>query len=140
MQREICFLRYWNTLLRAQNFKPKFELQTSLARNSPVGTSELLSFDSNSDLPWDWRFPEILLGDFSLISPVGVYHASTFLGNCTGLRVNYSVNIENYFSYTCYQTRIFHSKSAILIVLCLVLIDSLFSTIFTWWFKGKLFH
>ena len=38
-----------------------------------------------------------------------------------GLRVVYSVNIENYFLYTCYQTRIFHSKYVILIALCLVL-------------------
>ena len=38
-----------------------------------------------------------------------------------------------------YQTRIFHSKSVILIVLYLDLTNSLFSTIFTQWFKGKLF-
>ena len=58
----------------------------------------------------------------------------------SGSRINYSVNIENYFLYTCYQNRIFHSKSVILIVLCLVLTHSLFSTIFTRWFKGKLFR
>ena len=36
---EIYFFRSWNTLPRAQNFKPKFEFQTSLAQNYPVGTS-----------------------------------------------------------------------------------------------------
>ena len=39
----------------------------------------------------------------------------------SGLRVNYSVNIENCFSYTCYQIRIFHSKFVIIIALCLYL-------------------
>ena len=33
----------------------------------------------------------------------------------------------------------YHSKYVILIVLCLVLTNSLFLTIFTWWFKGKSF-
>ena len=69
---EIRFFISWNTLPRAQNFKPKFEFQTSLAQNSPVGTSELLPFGANLDLPWDWIFPEILLGDSSLVPPVGV--------------------------------------------------------------------
>ena len=44
------------------------------------------------------------------------------------------------YNFSGYQTRIFHSKSVILIVLCLVLTNSLFSTIFTRWFKGKLFR
>ena len=47
----------------------------------PTGTLELLTFEANSDLPWDWRFLEILLGDSSLLSPVGVYYASPFVGN-----------------------------------------------------------
>ena len=72
-------LRSWNTLPRTQNLKPKFEFQTLLARNSPAGTSELLPFGSNLDLPWYWRFPEILLGDSSLLFPVGVYYASPFV-------------------------------------------------------------
>ena len=81
VQREIRLFRSWNTLPRAQNLKPKFEFQTSLARNYPAGTLELLSFGSNSDFPWDWRSSEILLRDSSLISPVGVYYASLFVGN-----------------------------------------------------------
>ena len=81
MQREICLFRSWNTLPCAKNFKPKFEFQTLLARNSPVGTSELLPFGANSDIPWDWSSPEILLGDSSLLFPVGVYFVSNFLGN-----------------------------------------------------------
>ena len=49
--------------------------------------------------------------------------------------------LKIYFLYTFsgYQTRIFLSKSVILIVLCLVFTNSLFPTIFTQWFKGKLF-
>ena len=81
MQREIRFSRYLNTLPHAQNFKPKFEFQTLLAQNSLVGTSEFLPFGTNSDLPWYWRFPEIFLGDSSVLSPVGVYYDSPFLGN-----------------------------------------------------------
>ena len=80
---EIRLFRSWNNIPRAQIFKPKFEFQTSLARDSPVGTSELLPFGANSDLTWDWRFPEIILGDYSLLSPVGFYYASTLLGNYT---------------------------------------------------------
>ena len=77
----IRLLRSWNTLPRSQNFKPRFEFQNLLAQNYPVDNSELLPFGANSDLPWYWRFPEIILGDYSLILPVGVYYASTFLGN-----------------------------------------------------------
>ena len=80
MQKYICLFRSWNNLPRTQNFKPKFEFQTSLARISPVGTSELLPFGANSDLPWDWRFPDILLRDSSLLFHFGVYYDSTFLG------------------------------------------------------------
>ena len=29
------------------------------SKNCPAGTSELLPFGVNSDLPWDWKFPEI---------------------------------------------------------------------------------
>ena len=56
--------------------------------------------------------------------------------------MNDIVNFEDNFLYIfiSYQTRIFHSKSVILIVLFLVLTNSLFSTIFTQWFKGKLFR
>ena len=79
--REIQFLISSNTLPCARNFKPKFEFQTSLAQNSPVGTSELLPFGANLDLPWDWIFPKILLGDSSLICSVGVYYICfSFLG------------------------------------------------------------
>ena len=38
----IHFFRYLNPLPRAQNFNPKFEFQTLLAQNSPVGTLEFL--------------------------------------------------------------------------------------------------
>ena len=77
--------RYLNTLPCAQNLKPKFEFQTPLARNSPAGTSELITFGANSDLrrncklrrnclagtselipfgansdlPWEWKLPDI---------------------------------------------------------------------------------
>ena len=68
-------LEYSNLRLKAQTF------QTSFVRNSPVGTSELLTFGAKSDLPWDWRFPDILLVDSSLIFPIGVYCASPLLGN-----------------------------------------------------------
>ena len=47
----------------------------------------------------------------------GFYKQFIFLKILNGLRVNYSVDIENYFSYTCYQTRNYHSTSVILIVL-----------------------
>ena len=81
MQREIRLFRFWNTLPHAQNLKPKFEFQTLLAQNSPAGTSELLLFGAKSDSPWNWIFPEILLGDSSLLFPVGVYYASPIVGN-----------------------------------------------------------
>ena len=48
------------------------------------------------------------------------------------------MNITVLYNFSGYQTRIFHSNSVILIVLCLDLENSLFSTIFTQWFKGKL--
>ena len=73
--------RSWNTLPRTQNLKLKFEFQTSLARKYPAGTSELLSFGANLDLPRDWRFPEILIGDSSLLFPVGVYYGPPLVGN-----------------------------------------------------------
>ena len=78
---EICFFRSWNTLPCAQNLKPKFEYQTPLVQNSPVGTSWLLPFGANLDLPWDWRFLESPIVDSSLLFPVGVYYASNFLWN-----------------------------------------------------------
>ena len=81
MQREIRLFRSWNTLPRAKNLKPKFEFQTSLAQNAPAGTSELFPFGTNSDLRWDWKSREILLGDSSLLSPVGFYYASPFVRN-----------------------------------------------------------
>ena len=36
---------------------------------------------ANSDLPWEWMLPEILLGDSSLLLPAGVYCDSPLLGN-----------------------------------------------------------
>ena len=33
------------------------------------------------DIPWDWRFSYILLGDSSLLLLVGVYYDSPLLGN-----------------------------------------------------------
>ena len=68
MQREIRFFISWN-------FHP------SLAQKSPVGTSSLIPFGTNSDTPWDWRLPKILLGYSSFLYHVGVYYASYFLGN-----------------------------------------------------------
>ena len=50
---EIHFFIFWNTLPRVQNFKPKFEFQTSLEQNSPVGTSELLPYC------WDNWFQQV---------------------------------------------------------------------------------
>ena len=64
-KREIHFFRSRNPLPRAQNFKPEFEFQTLLARNYPVGTSELLPLGANLDLTWDWIFQEISLRDYS---------------------------------------------------------------------------
>ena len=82
MQREISIFRSWLTLPCARNLKPKFEnFKTSLARNSPAGTSELLPFGANSDPPSDWRFPEIFLGSSSLLLPVGVNYAYFFVEN-----------------------------------------------------------
>ena len=49
-------------------------------RNSPVGTSELLPFGANLDLPWDWRFLETILRESSFSFPDGVYYAYIFLG------------------------------------------------------------
>ena len=57
------------------------EFKIALAQNPRIGSSELLPFGTNSDLPWDWIFPEILMGYSSLLSPVGVYFASNLLGN-----------------------------------------------------------
>ena len=52
--------------------------------------------------------------------------------------VNFKDNVFVHFQWLSNQN--FHSESVILIVLCLVLTDSLFSTNFTRWFKGKLFR
>ena len=68
---EIPFFRSWNPLSLAWNFKLKFQFQTLLARNSPVGTSELLPFGINWDLTWDWISTEIHLRDFSLFYLLG---------------------------------------------------------------------
>ena len=43
-------------------------------QNSPDDTSELLPFGANSDILWDWRFPDILLGDSSLLFLAGFYY------------------------------------------------------------------
>ena len=51
--REIRLFRYWNTLPRAQNCKPKLELQYLLLQTSPAGTSELITFGANLDLRWN---------------------------------------------------------------------------------------
>ena len=83
MQKLIYLFRSWNTIPRAQNVNPKFEFQTLLAQNSPVGTSELLPFGANSDLTRDWIFLDIFLGGSSLILPVRVYYASTLLRKYT---------------------------------------------------------
>ena len=80
---EINFFWSWNPLPCTQNFKPKFEFQTSLAQNSPLGTLEFLPFGANLDLPWDWKLPNIPGRDSSLFSPVGVYYTSPFLGYYT---------------------------------------------------------
>ena len=77
------FFRYWNTLPRAQNFKPEIEFKTLLARNVPVGTYELLPFGANLDLTWDCILPDITLCfprwgliDFSLIGELHVLYKS----------------------------------------------------------------
>ena len=46
-----------------------------------AGAMELIPFGANLDLPWDWIFLDIILGGSSLLSPVGVYYASPFVGN-----------------------------------------------------------
>ena len=55
----------------------------------------------------------------------------------SGFKMNDTINFEDNFLYifSVYQTRIFHSKSVIFNLLCLVLTKSLFSTIFTLWFN-----
>ena len=58
-----------------------FGTKSGLCWNCPAGTSELIPFGANSDIPWDWRIPEILPGNSSLIFPVGVYYASPLVGN-----------------------------------------------------------
>ena len=68
-----------------------FGANSDLRWNCPAGTSELPSFGANSGLPWYWRFPEILLEDSSLISRVGVYYDSTFVGNYISPRLGFSV-------------------------------------------------
>ena len=50
VQRETRLFISWNTLPRALNLKPKFELQTSLTQNAPAGTLELIYFGANSVL------------------------------------------------------------------------------------------
>ena len=56
-------------------------------------------------------------------------------------KMNDTVNFEEnfYVHFSGDQTRIFYSKYVILIVLGLVL-KNIFSTIFTQWFKGRLFR
>ena len=109
--REIRLFRYWNTLPRAQNLKPKFEFQTRLAQNSPAGTSELISFGANSDLrwncpagtsellsfvansdfPWDWKFLEINYRGF-LFAFAGTSELIPF-GSNSDLRWNFPAGI-----------------------------------------------
>ena len=129
MQREIRLFRSWNNLPRAQNLKPKFEFQTSLARNSPAGTSELipfaanldlpwnfpagtselLTFGVNSDLPWGWRFLEILLGGSSLLFPVGFYHASPFVGDYIFTHWGFIIILLYWVTKSITKSTIFHT-------------------------------
>ena len=55
--------------------------------------------------------------------------------------INDTVGFEDKFLYifSCYQTRIFHSKYVIPIVLCLVMTNILFLKII-WWFECKLYR
>ena len=138
LQREIRLFRSWNTLPRARNLKPKFEFQTPLAQNSPAGSSELIPFGANSnlpwnchsgtlelpsfganlDLPWDWIFSDILLRDSSLLSPVGVYYASTFVGlhiSPSGFHCAYPF-LGNYMYIVIWNQSIIHPVSALKIL------------------------
>ena len=70
----------------------------------------------------------------------GKNHVHPFL--LSVFKINDTVDFEDnvLVHFGGYQSIILYSKSIILILLCLVLTKSLFSTILTWWFKGKLFR
>ena len=116
-KREIHFFRYWNTIPRAQKFKLRFEFQTSLTQNSPVGTLELLPFGANLDIPWYWILPEIILRDSSLFTPVGVYQAYPFLRKYLYLlALNHW---ELLFIFISYSLLIYYNLKSILIYFCI---------------------
>ena len=56
-------------------------------RNSPAGTSELIPFGANSDIPWGSKFPEIPSQGF-LFAFTGTSELITFGAN-SDLRWNY---------------------------------------------------
>ena len=86
-----------------------------------------------------WNVPFKVYNNGCIMPRFGKNNLHQFL--LSVLKMNDTVNFEDNFlySFSGYQNRIFHSKSVILIVLCLVLTNSLFLTILTQWFKGKLF-
>ena len=57
-------------------------------------------------------------------------------------KMNDILNFEDnfLFNFSGYKNKNFHSRSVLQILFCLVSIKGLFSTIFTQWFKGKLFR
>ena len=60
----------WNTLPRAQNLKPNFEFQTSLAQNYPVVTLKLILFGANSDLRRNCKlYRSFPAGNSELLTP-----------------------------------------------------------------------
>ena len=86
-----------------------------------------------------WNFSFKVCNNACIMPRFGKNAFSSIFTQC--FKMNDTVNFENkcLYIFSGYRTIIFHSKSVILIVLCLVLTNSLFSTIFTRWFKGELF-
>ena len=87
---------------------------------------------------WDFSFK--VYNNVCIMPSFGKNIFSLFL--ISAFKINDTVNLEDNLLYifSCYQTIIFHSKSVILIVFCLVLTNSLFTTLLTQWFMSILFR
>ena len=79
-----------------------------------------------------WNISFKVCNNACIMPRFGKNHVHPFLFSV--FKINDTVDFEDKFLYICsgYQSRILYSKSIILIVLCLVLKNSLFSTILTW--------
>ena len=87
-----------------------------------------------------WNILFKVCNNACIILRIGKNHFRQFL--LSVFKMNDTVNFEDNFfvHFSGYQTRTLHSKSVVIIALCLVLTNSFFSSIFTLWFKGKLFR